>query len=101
MACTTVVGVARKDAVSHVRNELVTPGYGLVNLHLSRQWQAWRLQLGVDNLFDRLYALPTGGAYLGQGTTMAINPPASNPPRWGVQVPGPGRSVYAALSVSF
>lgn len=96
-----VVGVARKDAVSRVRNELVTPGYGLVNLQLARQWQAWRLQLGVDNLFDRLYALPTGGAYLGQGTTMAINPPAPNPPRWGVQVPGPGRTVYAALSVSF
>ena len=96
-----VVGVARKDDVSRVRNELVTAGYGLVNLRFARQWAAWRLELGVENLFDRFYALPTGGAYLGQGTTMSINPPAPNQPRWGTQVPGPGRSLTAALSVKF
>jgi iron complex outermembrane receptor protein len=54
------------------------------------------VDLGVDNLFDRGYALPLGGAYLGQGTTMSI----TGVP-WGIAVPGPGRSLYAGLSVKF
>jgi hypothetical protein len=31
-----------------------------------------RLELGVDNLLDRRYRQPTGGAYLGQGSSMAL-----------------------------
>jgi iron complex outermembrane receptor protein len=46
--------------------------------------------LGIDNLFDRFYNHPQGGAYLGQGRTMA----ATAVP-WGVSVPGMGRSVRA------
>ncbi|TXH68399.1 MAG: TonB-dependent receptor [Lysobacteraceae bacterium] len=96
-----VVGVDRKDSVSRVRNEVPTAGYGLVNLRLGYEWPRVRVDLGVDNLFDRLYALPTGGAYLGQGTTMSINPPTPNYPRWGVAVPGPGRSIQAAVKLTF
>jgi len=40
--------------------------------------------------------LPLGGAYLGQGTTMSINGVP-----WGIAVPGPGRSIYAGVSVQF
>ena len=96
-----VVGVARKDRVSRVRNEVETAGYGLVDLRVAHAWKRVRLDLGVDNLFDRFHALPTGGAYLGQGMTMAMNPPGSNPPQWGTAVPGPGRSMYTAVSVTF
>jgi len=64
-------------------------------------WERVRLDAGVDNVFDRFYALPTGGAYLGQGTTMSMNPPAPNYPQWGTAVPGAGRSFHAAINVKF
>ncbi len=91
-----VVAVSRKDAVSDVRNEIRTPGYGLVNLRASHAWKQARLDFGVENLFDRLYFLPTGGAYVGQGMTMSIN---GIP--WGIAVPGMGRNVYAAVTLDF
>lgn len=95
-----VVMVEGKDDVSRVRNEIGTPGYSLVNLRGSYAWKQARLDFGVENLFDRFYRLPTGGAYVGQGTTMSI-PPLPNQPQWGTAVPGPGRSVYAGLNISF
>jgi iron complex outermembrane receptor protein len=92
--------VGAKDDVSAVRNEVRTAGYGLVNLRLSHSWRDVRLDLGVENLLDRLYALPLGGAYLGQGTTMTASPVGSVP-RWGTAVPGMGRSVHAGITVKF
>ncbi len=93
--------VAAKDEVSDVRNEIGTDGYSLFNLRSSYEWKQVRLDVGIENLFDRYYALPLGGAYLGQGTTMAINPPAGNYPQWGTAVPGMGRSIYAGVNVKF
>ena len=86
----------RKDDVSEVRNEIKTPGYGLLNLRGSYSWKQARVDFGIENLFDKLYYLPTGGAYTGQGRTMAIN---GIP--WGIAVPGKGRSVYTAVSFKF
>jgi iron complex outermembrane receptor protein len=91
-----VLLVDRKDELSGVRNEVPTAGYGLVNLRLSRTWSMVRVDVGVENLLDRLYYLPTGGAYLGQGSTMMMNMP-----QWGITVPGMGRSVYVGLNLSF
>ena len=88
--------VAAKNDVSAVRNEIRTSGYGLLNLRSSYQWKRVRLDIGIENLFDRFYNPPLGGAYLGQGTTMRIN---SSNPSWGTAVPGMGRSVYASLNV--
>jgi iron complex outermembrane receptor protein len=88
--------VDSKDDGSDVRNEIRTAGYALLHLRASHSWQRVRVDFGVENLFDKFYFLPTGGAYLGQGTTMQIN--AVN---WGTAVPGMGRSIYAGLSVSF
>jgi len=88
--------VKAKTQVSAVRNEIPTPGYGLLNLRTSYQLKQARVDVGVENLLDKLYFLPTGGTYVGQGTTMSIN---GLP--WGIAVPGPGRSVYARLSVAF
>ena len=88
--------VDAKDRVSWERNELETGGYGLVHLRSSHEWKKVRLDIGVENLFDRFYNHPLGGAYLGQGKTMS-----GNDVPWGVSVPGPGRSVYAGLNYKF
>jgi iron complex outermembrane receptor protein len=92
--------VARKDDVSAMRNEMETPGYGLVHLRGRYERKGYSIDLGIENLFDRLYYLPLGGAYVGQGTTMT-NPALPNYPQWGTPVPGPGRSFYAGLNVKF
>lgn len=92
--------VAAKDDISRVRNEMQTAGYGLFHLRSRYEKKTWSAELGVENLFDRLYDLPLGGAYVGQGTTMTI-PPEPNQPQWGTPVPGPGRSFYAAVNIKF
>ena len=97
-----LVAVAGKHNVSDVRNEIKTPGYGLTNLRASYTWKQVRLDFGVENLFDKMYYLPQGGAYLGQGRTMSINPPAGDGMfGWGTAVPGMGRSIYAGVNVKF
>jgi iron complex outermembrane receptor protein len=89
--------VDAKDEGSDVRNEIETSGYGLINLRASHSWKTVRLDFGVENLFDKFYDLPTGGAYLGQGKTMSM----SMGPEWGTAVPGMGRSIYASVNVAF
>lgn len=91
-----VIGVAAKTHVSQVRNEVRTAGYGLVNLRASHEWRKIRVDLAIENLFDRFYFLPLGGAYLGQGPSMTTG---GIP--WGVTVPGMGRSVNVAMTVGF
>jgi len=93
-----VIGVTAKDDVSQVRNELETPGYGVTNLRLSYSAKQVRIDFGVENLFDKLYFQPLGGAYLGQGTTMMLNP--ANP-AWGTALPGMGRTLYTGLTLKF
>jgi len=86
--------VAAKKKVSAVRNEMVTGGYTLANLHSTYQWNQFRFDVGVSNLFDRFYNHPLGGAYFGQGATMS-----GTAVPWGVAVPGIGRSIYAGLTI--
>jgi iron complex outermembrane receptor protein len=88
--------VADKHLVSQVRNEVKTGGYSLVNLRSSYEWKHARLDVGIENLFNRLYALPLGGAYVGQGPSMTTN---AIP--WGVPVPGMGRSFNVSLNLYF
>jgi iron complex outermembrane receptor protein len=88
--------VAVKTNVSQVRNEVQTGGYSLFNLHSSYEWGKARLDIGIDNLFNKFYSLPLGGAYVGQGKTMGINSI-----QWGVPVPGIGTSIYTALNFKF
>ena len=92
--------VAAKTDVSEVRNEIRTAGYGLMHWRTRYEKKSWAMDIGIENVFDHAYDLPLGGAYLGQGTTMTI-PPVPNEPQWGTAVPGPGRSIYAALSMKF
>jgi iron complex outermembrane receptor protein len=88
--------VAEKNDVSDVRNEIKTDGYSLFNLRSSYEWKQVRLDVGVENLFDKFYSLPLGGAYVGQGMTMSINGVP-----WGIAVPGTGRSIHAGMTVKF
>ncbi|AWI81247.1 TonB-dependent receptor [Parazoarcus communis] len=88
--------VADKDKVSATRNEVETAGYGLLHLRSSYEWKQLRFDVGVENVFDRFYNHPLGGAYLGQGKTMSGTDVA-----WGTLVPGVGRSIYAGVTVKF
>lgn len=88
--------VAAKKNVSQVRNEMRTGAYGLLNLRSSYEWQHARLDIGIENALDRFYAMPLGGAYVGQGASMT-----SNGIPWGVPVPGIGRSINIALNLHF
>jgi iron complex outermembrane recepter protein len=80
--------VDAKTSVDAIRLEPSTPGYALVNLRTSYQWDHIRLDLGVQNLFDQLYYAPLGGVigaeYMGPHL-----------------VPGMGRNVYAAVTMKF
>ncbi len=83
--------VAAKDDVQAVRNETRTAGYALVNLRASYDWGRVRLDAGVENLLDKDYDPPLGGAYLGDRSQRA----------WGNNVAGMGRSVYVGAGVTF
>jgi iron complex outermembrane recepter protein len=91
-----VLLVKGKKDVSEVRNEIQTAGYGLLNLRSSYQWKMARLDGGIDNVLDKNYALPLGGAYVGQGASMTTG---GIP--WGYVVPGRGRSFNLALNLNF
>ena len=86
----------KKDKVSQERNELETAGYGLLHLRSSYKWKQVRVDFGVENVFDKFYYDPLGGAYLGQGKTMSATDVA-----WGQAVPAIGRSIYAGLNFKF
>ena len=94
-----LVLVKDKSNVSDMRNEIKTPGYSLVNLRTSYTVKQVRVDFGVENLFNRFYFLPTGGAYNGQGTTMSTTGAGAIP--WGTAVPGMGRSIYVGVNVKF
>lgn len=89
-----LVAVNRKSEVNDLRNEPVTPGYALVNLRTSYEWENVRVDLGVENVFDQLYYPPLGGVdwadYTATGEMGRIGP-----------VPGEGRSFNAGLTLKF
>lgn len=90
------VVVDAKSDVSSVRNEIRTGSYRLWNLGLGYDWSRVRVDLAIDNLLDESYALPLGGAYLGQGRTMSMNGVP-----WGIAVPGMGRSFNVGVTLRF
>ncbi|PIX05081.1 MAG: TonB-dependent receptor [Gallionellales bacterium CG_4_8_14_3_um_filter_54_18] len=97
-----LVMVDSKKNISDARNEIKTGGYNLVNLRSSYTWKQIRVDFGVENLFDKLYALPLGGAYVGQGMTMTTAlVPTGSVPLWGTAVPGMGRSINLGMTVKF
>jgi iron complex outermembrane receptor protein len=91
--------VGAKTRVSEVHNELTTPAYALVNFRTGYQWQAVRVDVGIDNLFNQSYLLPLGGADLVDYRTASMMGGTS--PIWGYGVAGPGRSFNGRLTVKF
>jgi iron complex outermembrane receptor protein len=89
-----IQSVAEKARVSEVRNEMVTPGYSIYNLRSSYQWQHARLDLSVENVFNKFYLLPLGGAYVAEGNSMTTGAAAF----YGMNVPGIGRSANVAVT---
>jgi iron complex outermembrane receptor protein len=87
-----------KEDVSETRNEIETEAYGLLHLRSSYSWKQARFDVGIENVFDKFYNHPLGGAYTGQGATM---PPRAGLVPWGVSVPGMGRSIYAGVNIKF
>lgn len=85
-----------KNNISDVRNEIKTAGYIIANLRTSYDWKMMRFDFGIENVFDKFYSLPLGGAYTGQGMTMALN---GIP--WGIAVPGMGRTFYTGLTFKY
>ena len=88
--------VKAKNSVSTARQEVKTSGYGLLNLRSSYDWKQVRLDVAIENALNKMYYMPLGGAYSGQGTTMSTNGIL-----WGVPVPGMGRSINTGLTVKF
>ncbi len=90
--------VSAKNDIQAVRKELETSGYSIVNLYSSYDWTKVRFDLGIENVFDKHYYHPLGGAYLGQGATMSSDRSA---PQHGTLVPAMGRSVNVGLTLKF
>jgi len=88
--------VAAKENISRVRNEIVTPGFGLLHLRAGYEWKNARVDLELENALNTFYRLPLGGAYVGQGNSMALN---AIP--WGMAVPGRARSFNVAVNISY
>ena len=97
------VAVAAKDDVSATRNEIKTPGYSLFNVRSSYTHKQLRVDFGIENLFNKMYFQPLGGAYVAQGYTMGMNRElnGNSTTMWGTNVPGMGRSVYMGVSYKF
>ena len=70
-------------------------GYGLLHLRSSYEWSKVRLDIGIENVLDKFYASPLGGAYVGEGNGMGTGAVS------GIAVPGMGRSIYAGVTVKF
>jgi iron complex outermembrane receptor protein len=84
-----------KDDVSDVRNELETDAYSLLDFRSSYEWKRVRVDFGIENIFDKFYAHPLGGAYVGEGNVM------SGGATWGIPVPAMGRSVFTGVTMKF
>ena len=87
--------VEAKTNVQAVRKEVQTAGYSLVNFYTSYDWKHARLDLGVENMFDKQFYDPLGGAYLGQGATMGTGV------LHGIQTPGMGRTINVGLTLNY
>jgi iron complex outermembrane receptor protein len=94
--------VDAKTDVQAIRGELKTPGYILLNLKTSYQWKKLTLTVGVDNLLDKQYYNPLGGAYLGNMYAMSIGSPMANM-GGGVNtnLPAMGRSVFVGATLAY
>jgi len=86
--------VAPKTVVATTYNEPQTPGYALLNLRTTYHFKQLTLNLGIDNVMNKLYFNPLGGVYI-YATNFQYS--ATNLPA----VPAMGRSVFASFNLEF
>ena len=67
----------------------------------SYKWKQLSVNFGIENLFDKFYNDPLGGAYMGQGVTMTGTNATKPFVPWGTSAPGMGRSIYAGMTYKF
>lgn len=87
--------VNSKTAVASTYNEPKTPGYALLNIRSSYQYRQFKMDVGVDNLLDKLYYHPLGGVYI------ANTQPGTYSPNRLPAVPAIGRSVFVSMNLEF
>ena len=90
-----------KTDVESVRNETTTSSYILLNARTGYEWGHVRFDLGLENMLDKQYYYPLGGAYLGDRYGMNPTGPAAFTPPWGRNVPGMGRSMYVGVTIKY
>ncbi len=93
--------VDSKDDVQAIRNETQTPSYLLLNARTGYEWGKVRVDVGLDNVLDKQYYQPLGGAYLGDRFGMNPTGPANVTVPWGRNVAGMGRSAFVGISVKY
>jgi iron complex outermembrane receptor protein len=86
--------VAPKTVVATTYNEPKTPGYALLNLRTTYHYKQLTLNLGIDNVMNKLYFNPLGGVYI-YATNFQYS--TTNLPA----VPAMGRSVFASFNLEF
>ena len=87
-----VVMAARQDDVAAYNAEPVTPGYTLCHLRAGFRFNPHlRLDAGVENVFDELYADHLSGVNRVGGGDLPV----------GARIPGAGRFGYVSLSAKF
>lgn len=87
-----VVMAARQDDVAAYNAEPVTPGYTLWHLRAGFRFNPHlRLDAGVENVFDELYADHLSGVNRVAGGDLPV----------GARIPGAGRFGYVSLSAKF
>ena len=93
-----VRAVADKTDVETLRMEPSTPGFAVMNLRASYEYQNLRFDFGVENLADRLYYEPLGGLDLGDYIKSTYT---SSPLAYGLPLAAQGRNVYGGVTVTF
>lgn len=82
--------VDSKDFISDTRKENRTPGYALFNVRTGYEWDNLAVNVGIENLFNKLYHEPLGGNELNDRTKVH-----------GSNVYGAGRTYLAGVTLKF
>ncbi len=88
--------VSSKNDVQALRGELQTPSYILLNAKTGYKWENLSLNAGVDNLLNKEYFYPLGGAYIGNQSTMFLGNSSPNQ-----NLPSLGRSLYFGMTITY
>jgi len=87
--------VKNKATIAESYSEPKTPGYVLLNVRSSYQYQKLKLDFGVDNILDKLYYHPMGGVDIVGTYAQGFPIPRLLP------VAAMGRSVFVSVNVAY